>query len=118
MTGNLLRLLNPLRFIAVLGYIFYFAGRMVMANIDILFRVLQPIVPIKPGIVRVPLTLENERARNIVANSITLTPGTLTVEMTADSIFVHWICLPEGDVYAETQKMVDGFARRLERIIE
>ncbi len=117
-TGNILRLLKPTRFIALLGYVFYFLGKMVMANIDVLFRVLHPVIPVKPGIVRVPFAMKSERARNIVANSITLTPGTLTIEMTDDAIFVHWISLPEGDVHKATQKMVSGFTRRLEKVFE
>lgn len=117
-TGNLFRLLKPARLAAELNYILYFLGRMFMANIDVLARVLHPVVPVRPGIVRASLLLKSERARNIVANSITLTPGTLTVEMTGTSIYVHWISLPEGDIHEETQRMVDGFAGRLEKIFE
>ncbi len=117
-TGNLFRLLKPSRLVAEVDYVFYFLAKMFMANIDVLFRVLRPVVPINPGIIRAKLPLSSERARNIVANSITLTPGTLTIEMTEDFIFVHWISLPEGDIHEETQKMVDGFANRLERIFE
>ena len=117
-TGNLFRLLKPARLAAEFNYVFYFLGKMFMANIDVLLRVLHPVVPVKPGIVRASLVMNSERSRNIVANSITLTPGTLTIEMTGTEIFVHWISLPEGDVHAETQKMVDGFADRLRSIFE
>ena len=117
-TGNWFRLLKPARLAAEVNYVLYFLGKMFMANIDVLMRVLHPIVPVKPGIVRASLLLDSERARNIVANSITLTPGTLTVEMTGTEIFVHWISLPDGDIHEETQKMVDGFANRLRRIFE
>lgn len=117
-TGNLFRLLKPSRLAAEIKYVFYFLGKMLMANIDILQRVLRPVIPTNPGIVRASLSLKSERARNIVANSITLTPGTLTVEMTGDFIFVHWISLPRGDVNEKTQEMVDGFASRLEKIFE
>ncbi len=117
-TGNLLRLLKPARLAAGVNYVIYFLGKMLMANIDVLLRVLRPVVPVKPGIVRASLILNSPRARNIVANSITLTPGTLTIEMTETEIFVHWISLPDGDIHAETQKMVDGFANRLKMIFE
>ena len=117
-TGNAFRLLHPVRLMRALEYIGYFLGKMFMANIDVLLRVIRPRVPTSPGIVRAGLDLPSRRARNIVANSITLTPGTLTVEMTDDYIYVHWISLPEGDVESLTQMMVDGFAKRLERIFE
>jgi len=91
---------------------------MVKANIDIFFRVFRRVIPIRPGIVRARLNIENPRARSIVANSITLTPGTLTVDMKDDLIFIHWVFLPDGDVHSRTQKMVDSFANRLEKIFE
>jgi multicomponent Na+:H+ antiporter subunit E len=117
-TGNALRLLKPLKLLRMIEYVFYFLGKMFMANLDVLFRVIKPTVPTNPGIVKAGLSLRNRRAMNIVANSITLTPGTLTVEMTEDSIYVHWISLPNGDAGVVTQRMVDGFAGRLERIFE
>lgn len=115
-TGNLFRLLSPEKFIAALGYIGYFIVQMVRSNIDVLLRVFRPVVPVRPGIIGADLMLPSMRARVIVANSITLTPGTLTVDLRGDRIFVHWIWMPDGDVHARTQKMVDGFARRLEKI--
>jgi len=118
LTGSLFPLLKPSRFIAVIGYTVYFLGQMVKANIDIFFRVFKPVIPINPGIVKAGLNLRSSRARSIIANSITLTPGTITVDMIDDSIFVHWVSLPEGDVHTRTQKMVDSFARRLEKIFE
>ncbi len=117
-TGNLLRILRPRRLVLSLEYIVYFLGKMIAANIDVLFRVIKPRVPVNPGIVRAELKLGHQRARNIVANSITLTPGTLTVDTTDNEIFVHWISLPSGDVQLETQRMVDGFAKRLEKIFD
>lgn len=118
LTGNLFRLLKPARLFAAMDYVVYFLWQMIKANVDIFFRVFRPVIPIKPGIVRAELKVESPRARSIVANSITLTPGTLTVDTRGQFIFVHWVFLPEGDVHAKTQKMVDSFAGRLEKIFE
>ena len=118
LTGNLFKLLEPRKFLATLGYVFFFLGQMVKANIDVFLRIFRPVIPIKPGIVKAKLTLKSERARAIVANSITLTPGTITIDIRGDEIFVHWVFLPGGDVHAETQRMVDSFAGRLENIFE
>ncbi len=115
LTGNLLSLLRPKKFLAVAEYVLYFLGQMVKANIDVFFRIFRPVIPIKPG---AKLLLKSERAKAIVANSITLTPGTITIDIIADEIFVHWVFLPDGDVHAQTQSMVDSFARRLEKIFE
>lgn len=118
LTGNLFRLLKPARISAAVKYVFYFIWQMVKANIDIFLRVFKPEIPIKPGIVRAELHLNNPRARSIVANSITLTPGTITIDTRGDFIFVHWVFLPAGDVHERTQQMVDSFAGRLEKIFE
>lgn len=118
LTGNLLRLLNPEKFLAAVGYVMFFLVQMVKANIDIFFRIFRPVIPIRPGIVRADLTLKSERARAIVANSITLTPGTITIDIIGDEIFIHWVFLPGGDVHLATQAMVDSFAGRLEKIFE
>ncbi len=118
LTGNLFRLCNPRKGFAAIEYVFYFLGQMVKANIDVFFRIFRPVIPIKPGIVKAKLTLKSERAKAIVANSITLTPGTITIDIIGDEIFVHWVFLPKGDVHAETQIMVDSFAGRLEKIFE
>lgn len=118
LTGNLLPLLKPGKFFSAFEYILFFLGQMVKANIDVFLRVFRPVIPINPGIVKAKLTLGSDRAKAIVANSITLTPGTITIDVIDDEIFVHWIFLPSGDVHAETQKMVDSFAGRLEKIFE
>lgn len=118
LTGNLFLLLNPRKGLAAIAYVFFFLGQMVKANIDVFFRIFRPVIPIKPGIVKAKLTLKSERAKAIVANSITLTPGTITIDIIDDEIFVHWVFLPDGDVHAETQIMVDSFAGRLEKIFE
>ncbi len=118
LTGNLFTLLNPRKCLAAINYVLFFLGQMVKANIDIFFRIFRPVIPIRPGIVRADLTLKSERARAIVANSITLTPGTITIDIIGDEIFIHWVFLPSGDVHSETQSMVDSFAGRLEKIFE
>jgi len=117
-TSNLFRLLKPGRFAALLVYILYFLLQMIRANIDVFFRVMRPVVPVRPGIVGADIRLESLRGRIIVANSITLTPGTLTVDLIGDRIYVHWISLPDGDITMETQKLVDGFASRLEKVLD
>ena len=118
LTGDLTRLLKPARLFAAIEYVFFFMGQMIRANVDIFLRVFRPVIPVKPGIVRARLKLRSPRAKAILANSITLTPGTLTIDLRDESIFVLWVFLPPGDVHARTQRMVDSFAVRLEKIFE
>ncbi len=117
-TGNLIPLLVPKRFFALVDYGAYFLLQMIRANLDVARRVLCWKTCVSPGIVEAEIRLESNRAKTILANSITLTPGTLSVDIHGSRLYIHWIALPPGDVSLETQKMVDGFADRLEKIFE
>lgn len=59
----------------------------IKANIDIARIVLSPSLPIKPRLLKIPIKFKNDFNKMIYANLITLTPGTLTVEV-ADKYFV------------------------------
>ena len=72
-------------------YLLVVLKEMVKANIDVALRVINPSLPINPGIVEFKTSLKSNALKFILANSITLTPGTLTVDVKGDSFFVHWI---------------------------
>jgi multicomponent Na+:H+ antiporter subunit E len=86
------RLLQPQRWILFLVYLggpFLYA--MVKANLDVAWRVITG--RIRPGIVRFNPDLKTDFGRTFLANSITLTPGTLTLDVDDDTgdFYVHWI---------------------------
>ena len=97
--------LRPDRWIKLIAFIFGpFLGGMTKANLDVAYRVITG--KINPGIVRVETSLRNAYAITMLANSITLTPGTLTVDVDEDNgtYYIHWINItniePSGrDVY-------------------
>lgn len=78
---------------ATLAYLAVFVKELVVANLDVVYRVLSPSLPIEPDVVAVPLRVESDPAITTIANSITLTPGTLTMDYDADSntLYVHGI---------------------------
>jgi len=110
------RFLNPVRW---LGFVVYAIGPlfwgMVKANLDVAYRVITG--KIKPGIVKVPVDLENDAQYTILSNSITLTPGTLTIDACPEekALYVHWIHVTEEE--PKTSEIVAGsfekWARRL-----
>lgn len=86
------RMLQPHRWLLFLFYLvgpFFLA--MARANLDVAWRVITG--RIRPGIVRFNPALNTDLGRTLLANSITLTPGTLTVDVDDDSgdFYVHWI---------------------------
>jgi len=103
----------------LLYYIPVFTYYCLLANFDVAYRVLHPALPIEPGIVKVKTTLTNTTAKVALANSITLTPGTLSVEMTDDGyLYVHWIKVRTTDVEEATEMIIRKFEKVLKEIFE
>jgi multicomponent Na+:H+ antiporter subunit E len=105
---------TPKSFTTTLLYIAYFIKELVKANLQIAFVVLQPKLPISPAIVRARTKLKEPVARLLLANSITLTPGTLSVELKDDVLYVHWVVAAGTDPETATREIVAGFERYLE----
>ena len=85
---------------------------------DVARRVLSPSLPINPGIVEVKTQLKSPMARMILTNSITLTPGTLTIDIVDDSIFIHWIDVKSTDKTEATAKIVKRFENIISKIYD
>jgi multicomponent Na+:H+ antiporter subunit E len=116
--NDFLKLLNPGRFLLGVLYIPYLVFYIFLANLDVAYRVLNPYLPINPGIVRVKTNLKNDFAKTILANSITLTPGTLTVEVDGDDFYVHWINVSSDNPDIQKELILGRFERMLGRIFE
>lgn len=87
-------LAHPKRWIVLLAYLFYFFFEMAKANIDVAYRVITG--KINPGIIKIAPGLKSDLAVTFLANSITLTPGTLSVDIDKDkNLYVHWINVDE-----------------------
>ena len=108
---------TPARCFWFVVYLFALAGHVVMANLDVAYRVLHPAMPLRPGIVRVTTNLRSPAGITMLANSITLTPGTLTVDADEEGIlYVHWIHIADTDIQHETERIVSRFERLLSRV--
>lgn len=101
---------------ASLQYIGYFLKELVKSNIALAQVVLAPELPINPGIVKVRTRLKSKMGRLMLANSITLTPGTLTVEIEGEWLYIHWVNIESEDIDAATDSIVAGFEKYLEVI--
>jgi multicomponent Na+:H+ antiporter subunit E len=106
--------LTPKAFIYTFMYIFVFLIELIKANIDVTRRVLSPGLPINPGVVKVKTKLKSKMARLILADSITLTPGTFTLHVEEDTFYIHWINVENDDVEQATQDLVSKFEKYLE----
>jgi len=111
--------ISPVRVFWFLVYVPVFFYYVMKANLDVVYRALHPKMPIKPGIVKIKTNLKTESGITALANSITLTPGTLTVDLTDDGfLYVHWINVKSDDVEQATKLIARRFEWFLQRIFE
>ncbi|MBK1721041.1 Na+/H+ antiporter subunit E [Thiocystis violacea] len=104
------------RLLPLLAYLPVFLKNLVLSNIDVARRVLSPSLPINPGIVRIRTRLTEPYQRLILANSITLTPGTVTLEMDGEDMYVHWIDVKETDPERAGEAIKDEMEAGIARI--
>jgi multicomponent Na+:H+ antiporter subunit E len=111
--------ISPVRIFWFILYIPVFFYYVMIANLDVVYRALHPQMPIKPGIVKIKTRLKTESGITALANSITLTPGTLTVDLTNDGyLYVHWINVKSADIQQATEHIARKFEWFLEKIFE
>ena len=105
---------TPRAIVAGFLYYGYFFKALVRSNLKLAAIVLSPSLPIEPGIVKVRTKLKSRMGRLMLANSITLTPGTLSVELDGEWIYVHWVTVESSDIDEATARIVAGFEGYLE----
>lgn len=97
----------------IIGFIFYFLYEVIVANIQVAYEVMTPNLYVKPGIIKIPLDVETNVEISILANLITLTPGTLSIDVSDDKkvLYVHSMYVKDRDKFIHDIK--NGFERRI-----
>jgi multicomponent Na+:H+ antiporter subunit E len=97
----------------VLGFFIFFIKELIKANIQVAYDVVTPEDYMKPGIVAVPLDAETDIEISILANLITLTPGTLSLDVSTDRkvLYVHGMYVSDKEKFISDIK--NGFEKRL-----
>ena len=117
-----LRMCNPVRWITFLAYLIGpFFVSLAKANFDVAYRVITG--KINPGIVRISPDLKTDLGVTLLANSITLTPGTLSVDIDdkSNDLFIHWINVDEkalGKDTVDCKYVCGNFPKWVRRIAE
>jgi multicomponent Na+:H+ antiporter subunit E len=112
---------HPLRYwYFFVYYVPIFLWECLKANLDVAYRVLHPQLPICPGIVKVKVELKTDTALAFLANSITLTPGTMSVDIDKENgiLYVHWINVKAKDIESATKIIVEHFEKILKKIFD
>jgi len=107
---------SPVVIYHYLMYLGVFFIELTKANLSVMRYVFSPRIDIKPGIVEIKTRLKSPIGRLALANSITLTPGTLVVDIKDDSLFIHWINISATDPVAATEAISARFEKYLKVI--
>jgi len=81
-----IRMLFSMKFLSYLAWLFW---QVIITNIDVAKRIWNPSLPIKPASRKIKISIKDPLIKTIYANSITLTPGTVTTEIGEDYFIVH-----------------------------
>ena len=112
------KVFQPKRWYWSFVYLPVFLWEMIKANLDVAYRVIHPLMPIKPGIVKVRTRVKSDMGRVFLANSITLTPGTFTVDMKDDLLYIHCICVRHTDIEKASEDILKTFEPYLIKIFD
>ncbi|MCL0056159.1 Na+/H+ antiporter subunit E [Dehalococcoidia bacterium] len=104
------RLTIFMRFIPFLGWLVL---QIIIANINVARRVIDPKMPILPGIIKFRSNLKSDVAQTTLANSITLTPGTMTVDVVGGDFYIHCLAIEDEEKILDIERK---FERQVERL--
>jgi multicomponent Na+:H+ antiporter subunit E len=108
--------LEPQRYFWFLGYIFVFIWEWLKANINIAAKLIQPTLDIEPAIIEIKTSLKTDIALTILANTLTLTLGTITLDVDAKNKCLYLHCIESQNAKALDAHSLAVF-KRFERII-
>ncbi|MBZ9628969.1 Na+/H+ antiporter subunit E [Psychroflexus sp. CAK57W] len=101
----------------MISFVLFFLWELTKANIQVAYEVITPKFNMKPGIVALPLDAKTDLEITLLANLITLTPGTLALDVSTDRsvLYVHAMYVVDKKDFIEDIKQ--GFERRLLEIL-
>ncbi len=103
-------------FVRFVLYIPWILWEIVVSNLYVAYLVLHPKLPVAPSLVEFETTLASERAQVLLAQSITLTPGTVTIDASNSKFVVHCLSvksrdgLEEGGIQRKVAGVFEEFA--------
>ncbi len=102
----------------VLGLLGTFLADLLRANIRMAGIILSPHMRLRPAVIAVPLILKSKAAIILLANLVTLTPGTLSLDVSTDQrmLFIHTVYLENPEQFK--QQLLEGYQRRLKELFE
>ena len=97
----------------IISFIIFFLRELVKANIIVAYDILTPTDHMRPGIIELELEAETDAEITLLANLITMTPGTLSIDISKDrkKLYIHAMYI--DDIKKTKRELKDGFEKRL-----
>lgn len=97
----------------VVGFVGYFLRELVLANVRVAYDVITPGYHMRPAIVAVPLDARTDEEITLLANLITVTPGSFSLDVSDDRTVLYVHAMYVDDPEAFRREIKDGFERRV-----
>jgi multicomponent Na+:H+ antiporter subunit E len=101
----------------IVFFLFYFLKELIVSNLKVAFDIITPKDYMKPGIAAIPLDAKTDIEITLLANLITLTPGTLSLDVSSDKkyLYVHSLYIEDVDEFKRQIK--SGIEKKLLEIL-
>ncbi len=103
----------------VARFVLFYLWQMILANVRVAYDIVTPKHYMHPGVISVPLDAQTDAEITLLANLITLTPGTLSLDLSADRrvLYVHAMYIDNGDVNEARRQIKEGLERRVLEVL-
>lgn len=102
----------------LIGFAGFFLWELVLSNLRVAYDVMSPRFHMRPGVIAIPLDVKSEVQIVTLANLITLTPGTLSLDVSADRKVLYIHAMYVDDVEAVRRRIKDGLERRVLEVLQ
>lgn len=106
------------KFRQTIGFLLFFVQELIVSTLRVAYVVIRPNLDIQPGIVAVPLDVKTDAEIMLLANLITVTPGSLSLDISHDRrvIYIHVMHVTDVDAYRREIKQ--GFEKRIGELFQ
>ncbi|HEY7716245.1 MAG TPA: Na+/H+ antiporter subunit E [Candidatus Binatia bacterium] len=103
----------------VIGLYLFMIWELILANLRVAFEVLTPNYNMRPGVIAIPLDAKTDAEITLLACLITLTPGTLSLDVAADRsvLYIHIMYIDHNDIEAARRTIKEGYERRVLEVL-
>lgn len=103
----------------VMGLQLFMIWELILANLRVAYEVLTPNYNMRPGVIAIPLDAKTDAEITLLACLITLTPGTLSLDVAADrsALYIHIMYIDDDDLDVVRRQIKEGYERRVLEVL-